>query len=98
MTESQNTHFDKVVFHAFVKTVGIYPSGTLVKLKSGRLAVVTDQSTKSLTSPIVKVFFSTKANEPIPPVLVDLSKVPDPIASVENPAKWKLDLKAMAGV
>ncbi len=98
MTELQNVHFDKAVFHAFVKTVGIYPSGTLVKLKSGRLAVVADQSTKSLTTPIVKVFFSTKANEPIPPVLVDLSKVPDPIASVENPIEWKLDLKAMVGI
>ena len=98
MTEVQNVHFDKTVFHAFVKTVGIYPAGTLVKLKSGRLAVVTDQSAKSLTTPIVKVFFSTKTNEPISPVLVDLSKVPDPIASVENPAKWKLDLKAMAGI
>jgi len=98
MTELQNTHFDKAVFHAFVKTVGIYPSGTLVKLKSGRLAVVADQSAKSLLTPIVKVFFSTKTNEPIFPTLVDLSKVPDPIASVEDPAKWKLDLKTMAGI
>ena len=98
MTEMQNTHFDQVVFYAFVKTVGIYPTGTLVKLKSGRLAVVTDQSPKSLLTPFVKVFFSTKTNEPIFPALVDLSKVPDPIASVENPAKWKLDLNTMAGI
>jgi putative nucleotidyltransferase with HDIG domain len=98
MTEAQQGHFDKAVFHAFVKTVGIYPSGTLVKLKSGRLAVVSDQSAKSLLTPVVKVFFSTKTNEPIFPALVDLSKVPDTIASIEDPAKWKLDLKAMAGI
>lgn len=98
MTEVQDVHFDKDVFHAFVKTVGIYPAGSLLKLKSGRLAVVVEQSPKSLTTPIVKVFFSTKTNEPIFPVLVDLSKVPDPIASVENPVKWKLDLKALAGI
>lgn len=98
MTEVQDVHFDKTVFHAFVKTVGIYPSGTLVKLKSGRLAVVTDQSVKSLTTPVVKAFFSTKTNEPIFPVLVDTSKIPDVIASVEDPAKWKLDLKAMTGI
>jgi HD-GYP domain-containing protein (c-di-GMP phosphodiesterase class II) len=98
MTEGQNTHFDKAVFHAFIKTVGIYPTGTLVKLKSGRLAVVLDQSTKSLLTPVVKVFFSTKTNEPIIPVLVDLSKVPDPIASVEDPVKLKIDVKAMAGI
>jgi len=98
MTEWQNGHFDKVVFHALVKAVGIYPSGTLVKLKSGRLAVVADQSAKSLLTPIVKVFFSTKTNEPIFPALVDLSKIPDSIASVEDPAEWKLDLKTMAGI
>lgn len=98
MAELQNTHFDQTVFHAFVKTVGIYPTGTLVKLKSGRLAVVAEQTTKSLTTPIVKVFFSTKVNEPIFPEMVDLSKLPDSIANVENPDNWKLDLKAMTGI
>ena len=98
MTEVQDTHFDKMVFHAFVKTVGIYPAGTLVQLRSGRMAVVTDQSAKSLTTPVVKAFFSTKTNEPFPPVLVDTSKIPDPIASVEDPAEWKFDLRAMTGI
>lgn len=98
MTELRDTHLDRNVFHAFVKTVGIYPTGTLVKLKSGRLGVVADQAPKSLLTPIVKVFFSTKANAPIFPELVDLSKVQDSIASVEDPADWKLDLKVMAGI
>lgn len=98
MAELQSSHFDQAVFHAFVKTVGIYPTGTLVKLKSGRLAIVTEQTSKSLTTPIVKVFFSTKVNEPIIPEIVDLSKLPDSIASIENPANWKLDVKAMAGL
>lgn len=98
MAELQNTHLDQTVFHAFVKTVGIYPTGTLVKLKSGRLGVVADQSPKSLLTPIVRVFFSTKVNAPIFPEMVDLSKVPDAIASVEDPVNWKFDLKAMAGI
>lgn len=98
MAELQSSHFDQTVFHAFVKTVGIYPTGTLVKLKSGRLAIVTEQTSRSLTTPIVKVFFSTKVNEPIIPEMVDLSKLPDSIASIENPANWKLDVKAMAGM
>ena len=37
-------HFDDTVFKAFVKSVGIYPVGSMIKLKSGRLAVVIDQS------------------------------------------------------
>ncbi len=57
MAEWKDGHFDETVFHAFVKTIGIYPNGTLLKLESGRLGLVIEQSAKSLTTPIVKVFF-----------------------------------------
>ena len=57
MAEWRNGHFDERIFQAFVKTIGIYPSGTLVRLKSGRLAIVIEQTEKSLLTPIVKVIF-----------------------------------------
>ncbi|MDP1660072.1 MAG: HD-GYP domain-containing protein [Methylotenera sp.] len=83
-------HFDDRVFKAFVKSVGIYPIGSMVKLKSGRLAVVIDQSPKSLLSPLIKVFFSTKSNSRIKVELVDLSKPheQDSIVGHENPLTW----------
>ncbi|MDC6684580.1 HD-GYP domain-containing protein, partial [Leclercia adecarboxylata] len=40
MVEWRGNHFDPMVFNAFVKSVGIYPVGSLVRLRSGRLAVV----------------------------------------------------------
>jgi HD-GYP domain-containing protein (c-di-GMP phosphodiesterase class II) len=92
MAEWKNGHFDEVIFHAFVKTVGIYPTGTLLKLKSGRLGVVTDQSKKSLTMPIVKVFFSTRSNAHILQEIIDLSKSTDSIANLENPLQWGFNL------
>ncbi|MBI3902003.1 MAG: HD-GYP domain-containing protein [Nitrosomonadales bacterium] len=98
MAAWQEGHFDRVVFHAFVKTVGIYPAGTLVKLRSERLAVVTDQADKSLLTPVVKTFFSVKNNARIIPQILDLSKVQDTIVSVENPSKWRFDLKTVASV
>lgn len=98
MAEWQEGHFDKRVFQAFVKTIGIYPSGTLVKLKSTRLAVVLEQSNSSLITPIVKVFFSTKSNAPIHPEIVDLSKTIDSIVSAEDPIKWGFDLKKLTGI
>jgi putative nucleotidyltransferase with HDIG domain len=98
MTEWKDGHFDEAIFHAFVKTVGIYPTGTLLKLKSGRLGVVTDQSKKSLTKPLVKVFFSTHSNAPILQETIDLSKSPDSIANLENPLQWGFDLDKIMGV
>ncbi len=83
-------HFDERVFKAFVKCVGIYPIGSMVKLKSGRLAVVIDQSAKSLLTPIVKIFFSTKSKARLPVEVVDLSKgnASDSIFGHEDPVLW----------
>jgi len=78
------------VFQAFVKSMGIYPVGSLVRLTSGRIGVVTEQSKRSLTTPIIKVFFSTKSNMRMVPVMVDLAH-PSAIERIQNredPAKW----------
>jgi len=85
-----NGHFDPRIFQAFVKCVGIYPVGTLVKLQSGRLAVVLDQNTSALTAPRVRVFYSTKSQMPIPTQVLDLSSpgAGDRIVGREDPATW----------
>ena len=91
MAEWSKGHFDVQVFQAFVKSLGIYPIGSLVQLKSGRLGVVVDQTGKSLTMPTVKVFYSTKSGMRIVPELVDLSRpgATEKIVSREDPAKWR---------
>ena len=91
MAEWSKGHFDPTIFQAFVKSLGIYPTGSLVRLSSGRLGVVVEQSDQSLLVPKVKVFFSTQSNLRITPVVVDLS-APDckeKIASREDPDKWR---------
>ena len=98
MAEWQHGHLDEKIFQCFIKTVGIYPVGTLLKLKSGRLAVVTDQTERSLLEPIVRVFFSARSNAPIARELVNIGLSQDAIESVEDPLKWGLDLRKMAGV
>jgi HD-GYP domain-containing protein (c-di-GMP phosphodiesterase class II) len=83
-------HFDERVFQAFVKCVGIYPTGSLVRMHSGRLGVVLDQSQRSLLLPRVKVFFSTKSNTYIVPEVLELGTVQtnDRIVGHEDPQAW----------
>jgi putative nucleotidyltransferase with HDIG domain len=91
MAEWANGHFDPQVFQAFVKSMGIYPVGSLVQLSSGRIGVVVEQTSKMLTTPSVKVFFSTKSNLRILPQIIDLSRPEnkEKIVSREDPAKWR---------
>ncbi|OIQ88884.1 hypothetical protein GALL_292100 [mine drainage metagenome] len=52
--------------------------------------MVVDQSEKSLLTPKVKVFYSTKSNQRIAPETLDLSSsiVRDKIVAREEPEKW----------
>lgn len=85
--------FDDAVFAAFVHCLGIYPVGTLVRLKSGRLGVVVEQPVgASLLLPKVRVFFSAKSRGYIVPELLDLATpaARDSIVSREDAAEWGL--------
>jgi HD-GYP domain-containing protein (c-di-GMP phosphodiesterase class II) len=89
MNEWSNGHFDSQTFQAFVKTVGIYPIGSLVRLESGLLAVVVDVAQDTLLKPQVKAFYCTRRRARIAPRLVDLAVTKaERIASWEDPAKW----------
>lgn len=81
-------HFDQKVFHAFVKCIGIYPVGALVRLQSGRLAVVLEQHAESLLTPKVKVFYSASRRMPLVPECVDLSRAEDRVVSIESEKTW----------
>jgi putative nucleotidyltransferase with HDIG domain len=92
MAEWSKNHFDERVFHAFVKTVGIYPVGSLVRMESQRLALVVEQNDGALLTPKVKVFFSMASELHIPPKIIDLARNPerDRIVGREDPARWGL--------
>lgn len=91
MAEWTRDHFDARMFQAFVKSIGIYPVGSLVRLASGRIGVVTEQAPTALTTPVVKVFFSTKSDMRLPPERVDLGApgCHDKIVAREDPEKWR---------
>ncbi|ADJ62463.1 HD-GYP domain-containing protein [Herbaspirillum seropedicae] len=66
-------HFDRPIFLAFVKALGIYPIGSIVKLQSGRTALVIRQNHVDLTKPVVKAFVTTPSIEVVESEIIDLS-------------------------
>lgn len=91
MAEWAPGHFETSIFHAFVKTVGIYPLGSLVRLESGLLAVVVETRDDSLLKPVVKAFYCTRRRQRISPRLLDLGRQggKDAIAGWESRDQWR---------
>jgi putative nucleotidyltransferase with HDIG domain len=83
-------HFDQSVLHAFVRCLGIYPTGTLVRLSSDQLAVVLEQRASSLLAPQVRVFYSAAKKRLLPVHDVDLSTSGGElrITGTESAAQW----------
>lgn len=93
-------HFDEIILEAFIKSVGIFPTGSCVLMMSGKIGVVLDQHSGSLLTPKVKTFFSTRTMAPIPIEIIDLaaSRATDKIVSHADPSKYKLpNLNAIWG-
>lgn len=90
-------HFDPALVQQFLRTIGIYPVGTLVMLESGRIGVVLEQSTGNLLQPKVRVFYDGKRGQYLPPQEIDLSQPlghggGDRITSHEVAERWGIDL------
>lgn len=98
LLEWSNHHFDQRLVQIFIRSVGIYPTGSLVRLKSDRLAVVLEQNEAQLLHPVVKVIFSAKSNTYIPPQVIDLDKSQDRITSYESFEKWNIDARLWVSV
>lgn len=93
LMERGGRYFDPELVQRFIRGIGIYPVGSLVKLESGLLAVVVEQHHEDLLHPKIRVIFSTKTEKFIPPKEVDLSmpNAGDRIVGFEPTKLWKID-------
>ncbi len=83
-----DTLFDRTVFQAFTRSIGIYPLGTVLRLRSGRLAVVFAQNDNEPLRPQVKVFYSVNEAAHLGPQTLDLRETEDTVVGFEDPAQW----------
>jgi len=94
LLEWSGTHLDQTLVHRFIRSMGIYPVGSLVKLKSQRLAVVIEASETDQRLPLVKVIYSTSSQRYLPVEIIDLSKptTQDEILQAVDPARFGIRL------
>jgi HD-GYP domain-containing protein (c-di-GMP phosphodiesterase class II) len=87
---SENLYNKSLVQH-FIRNVGIYPIGALVRLKSGLLGVVINHGEQSLLHPAVRVVYDTKKDRMIMPFDIDLANSDgDRVVCHELPEKWRI--------
>lgn len=85
--------FDPAVVGEIVRCFGIYPPGTLVRLQSGKLAVVQQHGDGDLTRPEVLVLFDLQRNQWLKPEKRNLAirygpHADDRIISNEPMSRW----------
>ncbi len=91
LLEWSEHHFDPQLVQSFIRSVGIYPCGALVRLESGRLGVVLEQNEGNLLEPVVRVFYRADKQYYIPPEVINLARTQDRVASFESYEKWNID-------
>lgn len=78
--------FDPQILVPFAAMIGIFPPGTMVRLQSGRLAVVLDDPDADPTKPPVCPFYCIMTRRTLPWRYSPSSF--DPIVGIERPSRW----------
>lgn len=91
MFEWSKFHFNPSLVQAFIKGIGIYPAGSLVRMQSGKIGIVREVVPTKLLQPIVKIFYHAETLRYLAPEIIDLSTRQDKIVSHESFEKWGID-------
>ncbi len=98
LLEWSQHHFNPRLVQQFIQCVGIYPLGSLVRLESGRLAIVIESGRKGLLQPVVRVILDIKSRRLLTPFDIDLSDSAtawqERIVAAEEREKWHLSAAA----
>ena len=94
LRENSPQHYDEKLLNEFINCIGLYPVGSLVKLKSQRIGMVASSNPEQPLRPIVKVFYSAKSMYHIAVEDIDLAekRCTDELEAAVKPEEFGLDL------
>lgn len=94
LRKDSGSHFDTELVNRFISAVGIYPPGTLVRLNSQKIGLVTETNWDDATKPKLKTFYHAKFQRYLELQELDLasSKVEDAIEAIVKPEDYGIDL------
>jgi len=95
LLEWSGNHLDPELVVQFIRCVGIYPVGSLVELKSGKVGVVLSQNDKLQKAPLIRVMYNLKNKCYVMMEDIDLAKpnVQDEIVRSVDAVKLGIDTK-----
>jgi len=89
---AKQEHLDTRLVDKFIKCSGVFPVGSLVELKSKKIAIVEQRNPDDPTSPKVKSFYSAKSKHYINTQKIDLKKSNDSIIKGVRAKDFNLDM------
>lgn len=85
---------DPQLTQIFLSEMGLYPPGSAVRLKSGKLALVLENHPKYADKPKVKLFYHSVHRHHLPAKVLDLAKLPEEyIVAAADLSQFALDLR-----
>jgi HD-GYP domain-containing protein (c-di-GMP phosphodiesterase class II) len=89
---AENNKLDIKLVNLFIKCMGVYPVGSLVRLDSNQLAIVEGRNQNSPTQPLVRSFYNVGNKRYVMIKDIDLSKGKDKIISAARADDFNLDM------
>ena len=97
MYQWRDKDFPPQAIEHFIRCIGVFPVGSLVRLSGGEYGIVTSVSSARPTKPEVKVVLDSKMRPQLPRILdlwaVEGTPEAQDVAEVLNPAAHKIDLE-----
>lgn len=99
LLESDNEMFDSSLIKQFIKCIGIYPVGSLVRLSNGCIAIVNEITNQDSLHPKVKMIYNARQEHFIQPVDLNLanpvnSDIPLSITGCVDPNHLHINMAA----